>query len=107
MLIDLIESKMPTRMRIWLNRELDIRRKHGILFFTTMLFLIFGFYSQTSAQAFQQCNDRNENRHNLKTALLFMVDLSDVLPENPEAISYTTNRTNYINSIDTLKEIDC
>lgn len=49
---------------------------------------------------YQSCSTRVDTRKSLRTVLLFMVDLSDVLPGNDRADAYTRRRVDFINSPD-------
>lgn len=104
---DWMEAKLPSPVRQWLNIRLDVRRKHALLALSSLMFTVVGFWHQSAVQAESACNTSNEARANLKAVMLYMVDLTDVLPNDKSALLYTTNRKFYINTNKALLPKDC
>lgn len=73
---------------------------------------IASFNHQVASQATEsrrnQCIARVDSRSDLRSVLLYVVDLSDVLPLSSYASNYTMRRTDYINSaFPALNPDDC
>lgn len=89
-------------LRAWWNTIVDVRVK--AIFVTGILtaFTIGGFQFQLNAQTAARidaiCEQRQESRQDLHDVLYEIVDLSDILPGNPEAEQYTVNRRAFIDA---------
>lgn len=107
------------RLRVWLNHVVDVKRKFLIQLAVLTLLLIVSFQFQTAqisnarvedveASAHEACVTRVETRLTIRDILFYVVDLEDVLPDNPDAQAYTTKRVDYVNSrYPELNKDDC
>lgn len=104
------------RVRRWfLQQPIVLNRAKVFVAIAAGVFTIASFNHQVSAQAdvavHNQCLARVDGRNDLRASLLFIVDLSDLIPggvANPKVIEYTTTRTHFINaSFPALNPDDC
>lgn len=96
------------RFRRWWDREVKVRVKALVYTAAVLVFLVVGNQVQNyqlNSQRIQDISDRQDQvcqtrittRNDLRSVLLHVVDLSDVLPGNNDAEAYTQNRIDYIN----------
>lgn len=79
------------------NRLLPLKLKYVCICLLVAMAVTTAFWLQTSAIAQAQCRQRVEGRGDLRAVLFKMIDLDDVLPDDPGALLYTLNRTSFIN----------
>jgi hypothetical protein len=97
----LVDVRSVSDFRNWLNTVVDVKVK--AIFLTGLLatFTVVGFQYQVDALTNQRldasCAVRIEARESLRNILFDVTDLSDVLPDNPQAEAYRINRWMLIN----------
>lgn len=86
---------IKTIRALW-NRSVVTKVKHFVLAIFFIIFTLTGFWYQNKEARHQQCLARADSRHDLRETLFFIIDLSDILPHNPDAEVYTNTRHLYI-----------
>lgn len=100
------------RWKRWWGGEAKVHRWKVLIAAAAAVFLVASFNNALGLQASDarhqlEC-DRASRTENLITVLDRIVDLSDILPNNTDAIAYTSNRQSMIASmIHLVKVTDC
>lgn len=107
------------RIAKWWNRQVVVRIKALIYTATVITILTVSFQVQNyqlnaariqdvEDRQDQVCTTRIQSRKDLREILFYVVDLSDVLPDNQAAVMYTKNRKQFINNTyPELTKADC
>lgn len=88
------------RFRLWTEKVIDVKVKAILLTGVLATFTVVAFQYQVSALSAERfasvCDAKIQAREDLRSILFYVVDLSDVFPDEPLADRYTESRVDYI-----------
>ncbi len=91
---------MWRRFRLWMEKVIDVKVKAVLLTGALATFTVVAFQYQVSSLSKDRfesvCDTRVLAREDLRAVLLYVVDLSDMFPDDHIAEEYTASRVSYI-----------